>query len=483
MPVNKFGVSSIAAAAIISSSTKSTINKIDGIPLGAFPATHYGTFDFIYDADPTDQVVPASNAGDYVFVVESSGGLGASDPDSKIHVYDVASNSSAPTGFSWSPPLSDVPDFKEANEIMINGNDMFIAYRWQNPDQSNTDPSKLVKFNNFSVDFSGSTITYDSVEIADLATKGCHALTRDDTYGYANYRGSVLDWGSFEPPLTKFNLSGPLTVANGTPVDGGLTVNSTPQEWYGNLYDGTFDYFDGQDQLGSNDLVCQGDYLYYPTYAMALNPNQIFSDSTVKAVLSICRSPVSNLLAPPEVLYCLDPSKTGLPGSSLSFTTMVCNGDYLYGFFARVTSRISLFSVNLTDPRINSLNVIGSTVMSSTNSGDNVGKAHNIELFGDKLIVTCQDSSFVGVYYQSDLSEVGHVFVGELDSSLIGIGMTDDLAVYGNYAYLPFEGYAAPGTANKLYSLDLTNISTSGLTLVDTYTNLPFGATNSSMVV
>ena len=482
MPVNKFGVSSIAAAAIISSSTKSTINKIDGIPLDAFPATHYGTFEFINDPNPTDQVVPDSDAGDYVFVLESSGGLDASDPDSKIHVYDVASNSSAPTFFSWSPPLSDVPDFKEANEIMINGNDMFIAYRFQNPDQSNADPSKLVKFNNFSVDFSGSAITYDSVEIADLGTKGCHALTRDDTYGYANYRSNIFvsDY-SFEPPLTKFNLSGPLTVENGTPVDGGLTVNSTPQEWYGNLYDGTFNYFDGPDQLGANDLVCQGDYLYYPTYAMALNPNQIFSDSTRQYVVSICRSPVSNLLAPPKVLYCLDPSTTGPPGQNLNFTMMVCNGDYMYGFCSRSASRISLFSVNLTDPRINSLNVIGSTVASSTNSGDNSGEAHNIELFGDKLIVTCQNSSFVGVYYQSDLSEVGHVFVGELDSSVIGVGITDDLAVYGNYAYLPFEDFS--GIENKFYSLDLTNISTSGLTLVDTYTNAPYGATNSSMVV
>ena len=482
MPVNKFGVSSIAAAAIISSSTKSTINKIDGIPLDAFPATHYGTFDFISDPNPTDQVVPDSDAGDYVFVLESSGGLGASDPDSKIHVYDVASNSSAPTSFSWSPPSSDVPDFKEANEIMINGNDMFIAYRFQNPDQSNADPSKLVKFNNFSVDFSSSTITYDSVEIADLATKGCHALTRDDTYGYANYRSDlfVSDY-SFEPPLTKFNLSGPLTVESGTPVDGGLTANSTPQEWYGNLYNGTFDAFNGPDQLGANDLVCQGDYLYYPTLAHALNPNQIFPDSTRTYVVSICRGPVSNLLAPPEVLYCLDPSTTGSNVFGLNFTLMVCKGDYLYGFFGQTVNITSLFSVNLTDPRIKSLNVIGSTVSSSTNSGDNFGKAHNIELFGDKLIVTCQDSSFVGVYYQSDLSELGHVFVGELDSSLIGVGITDDLAVYGNYAYLPFED--SSGTANKLYSLDLTNVSTSGLTLVDTYTKSPYGATNSSMVV
>lgn len=483
MPVNKFGVSSIAAAAIISGSTKSTINKIDGIPLGAFPTTHYGDFDFIYDADPTDQVVPASNAGDYVFVLESSGGLSASDPDSKIHVYDVASNSINPSGFSWSPPLSDVPDFKQANEIMINGNDMFIAYRFQNPDQSTADPSKLVKFNNFAVDFSGSTITYDSVEIADLGSKGCHALTRDDTYGYANYRGkSVTSDYFFEPPLTKFNLSGTLTVENGTPVDGGLTVNSTPQEWFGNLYDGTFDYFDGPDQFGANDLVCQGDYLYYPAYAMATSPNQLFSDSTRQFVAGIFRSPVSNLLAPPELLYCLDPTTTNTPSGQIQYTLMVCNGDYLYGFYNRIARSISVFSVNLTDPRINSLNIIGSTVQSSTNSGDNNGQAHNIELFGDKLIVTLLGSSFVGVYNQSDLSEVGHVFVGELDSSLIGIGITDDLAVYGNYAYLPFEDFST-GLVNSLYSLDLTNISTSGLTLVDTYTNAPFGATNSSMVV
>ena len=120
-----------------------------------YPSTHYGIFDFVRDESPADaEIVDSPNLKNYMFVAESSGGIDAADPVSKIWVYDVSTPSASPSYFAWTVDASDVPDFNNANEIMINGNDIYIVYHWTFFEANDNNPSRLVKFTNLSIDFS-----------------------------------------------------------------------------------------------------------------------------------------------------------------------------------------------------------------------------------------------------------------------------------------------------------------------------------------
>lgn len=474
----------------------SSLHKPSGLvssPQGqssGFPSTHYGNFSFIRDTNPTNQTPPSSNFNDFMFVVQSSyngtgNGLDPSDPDSKILVYDIASNAANPSFFSFTPPTSDIPDFKNANEILINGDDIFVTYRWQNPKSNRLNPSKLAKFTNVSIDFSTSSFTYDSVETVELFARGCHSITRDGSHAYFSYRpreSGSSDY-TFESSISKVPLTGTLSVTHHSPLDGGLTTNGTSQEWYGNLHDGTFDLFNGTDYLGADDIVCHGDYLYFPIYAMSTTPNTLYTDSTRTFINGIGRVPTSNVSGQVEVLYLFDPSSFSpvSPINMTPHTQVVAKDSYLYVFSSKASGSLILVKIDLEDPRNITESMISSTISGSSNGASDSGRAHAMELYGDKIIVTTSLGSFIGVYNQSDLSEVGHVHVAETDSDLVGVGATDDLAVIGNYAYVAFE--SDDPSKNKIYSLDLTNISSSGLTLIDTMSTQVYSLTHSQMIV
>lgn len=86
---------------------------------------------------------PESGLSDYIFTLESSGGGAYSDPNvytDKSNVWvtnhtNVASGST-PT-FSWTPDVADIDDFYSANEMLINGNDIYIIYRWGSYNKNN----------------------------------------------------------------------------------------------------------------------------------------------------------------------------------------------------------------------------------------------------------------------------------------------------------------------------------------------------------
>ena len=70
---------------------------------------------------------PSSTLSNYIFTAESSGPtniLSSSYTDkSKIHVTNVSDINNL-VHFSWTPSSSDVPDFYNANEMLIWGNDI-----------------------------------------------------------------------------------------------------------------------------------------------------------------------------------------------------------------------------------------------------------------------------------------------------------------------------------------------------------------------
>jgi|TARA_Y100000033_G_C2757775_1_gene117521 hypothetical protein len=440
-----------------------------------FPSIHYGIFDFVRDESPSNvPLVDSPNLKNYMFVAESSGGTAAEDPVSKIWVYDVSTPSANPSSFVWTVDSSDVPDFKNANEIMINGNDIFIVYHWRPSTQpiNDSNPSRLVKFTNVSIDFSGESVSYDSAEDIELTgLASVHHISKDSTYGYVTCRrdltASPFD---FETKIGRFSLSEALSCTAISIVDGGkLADGTTDFEWYGDLYDGgAFQQFNGIDYYGGDDASVHGNYMYLPVTAVTVdngvisknNPNRNEADGIGRVDLS----DIENTL---ELVFAID---TGYLGHSASTNFYVpymyfkSKDSFLYVYTSRVSSNHVLVKIDLSNPAKKTYKSLKS-VMDKAPGGRN-GYAHCLRIWKDKIVVTNAGHGFVGVFNQSDLSEVGHVFMENLEPSLLGVSITDDIAVIGDYVYLPLEG-----GVKKLYSLNLNEINDPTLTEIQEVTN------------
>lgn len=99
---------------------------------------------------------------------------------SKILVYSVRDRNIL---FSYTPPLD---DFKNANEILVVGTDLYIVYYWNSAD--NTQKSKLVKFTNYKIDLINNTIIYDNIDTVDIGINAIHGTAVDSKYIYFSSR-------------------------------------------------------------------------------------------------------------------------------------------------------------------------------------------------------------------------------------------------------------------------------------------------------
>ena len=216
---------------------------------------------------------PQSDLSNYVFAVESSGFVGetkaswssflSNNPDaSKIWVYDVNSDPYNPPQFSWSPSSSDVPDFVQANEIIINGNDIFVVYHWTNLPRTENGVSdwiadnKIVKFTGCTIDFATSSINYTSFEVVTCTGQGSiHGTTRDNDYIWLTSRISGSGAAVvIETPLGRINTSGALNYTQFEIID------ANP-EWVGSDAATPSD-MDVPDIWGGEWILSWGDYLY-----------------------------------------------------------------------------------------------------------------------------------------------------------------------------------------------------------------------------
>lgn len=448
--------------------------------------TYPSPFGVNVDPNPVDESPQSTSFGSYVFALESSGGTDALDPDSKLWVFDVSSSASNPPKFSWSPPSSDVPDFKNANEIIINEDDIFIVYYWRNPTTSDgdwdyTNPSRIVKFSGVSIDFAGSNITYSSAEVVEI-TNGVaiHGVTKDSTHIYMSQRGTAFGAGSSDLAIFRAPLSGTLSVDRFEVIDGGPKPDGTQYEWYGSLRTGGYDDYEGTDFLGSDDIKSHGDYLYLNCDVHVVRGEKtLFLDESQGWTYwrsAVGRIPKSNLSAPIEVVFVHD--NGGLAGGmETNGNVLTTKGNYLFSAQGSRANRGLLAKIDLTDP-------------TQYKSIDRPGRGgpHSIEVWGDNLVITNQYSNsqqypYISVVRQSDLSEIAFLslenYLG-LTGAYSG-AVTDDVAIYGDYAYLAleFNGAATP----TILSVDLNNVTESGVTTLQNLTNDPFSATHSGMII
>lgn len=171
---------------------------------------------------------PSSTLSDYIFTAECSGptnilSSGYTDK-SKIHVTNVSDVNNI-VHFSWTPSSSDVPDFYNANEMLIWGNDIYVVYKWSNIYHGYYSPgsfefqgkewtgyenvydsngehlfypgykyghNKIVKFVNCTIDESAEEINYDSFELLDLPFVGAlHGNTVSDDFWILQERAAA----------------------------------------------------------------------------------------------------------------------------------------------------------------------------------------------------------------------------------------------------------------------------------------------------
>jgi len=222
--------------------------------------------------DSTSTVsAPTSSLSDYVFSIERSTGVqygnNVGQPVSNIHVSNF-SNPSSISSFSWTPPSSDVPDFINANEMLIWGDDIYVIYKWQtgsnqrflgpeyadgnsfitwdsngdfmDPDgevEWNTNRyfsvNRVVKFSGCSIDEANQQINYNSVEytIIDFAVV-LHGNAVTDGYWVLTPMNNNLYKTTF---MVKIPLSGSVSNYELELFDDGMTLPlSTLAEFTGN---------------------------------------------------------------------------------------------------------------------------------------------------------------------------------------------------------------------------------------------------------
>jgi hypothetical protein len=449
------------------------VNETDGI--------HYGIFDNPVDtSNPSDidYTIPPSNATGYIFVTETSvynttsSGATENDPLSKIWVYDANTTPELPPSFSFTP--TEVTDFRNANEIVVVGNNMYVVYNWSFPDNDGPEPSqynKILRLNNFSVDFIGETITYDSYETVTIDNVGSiHGITRDANNIYLNNRIKTLGGYSTEMKFITIPLNGSLTYDVANIADGGLSSGGNLIEAWGGDYTGDFT-FDGIDIASSNDITNLGNYIYSHGFVFTRisGPNTLFPDSTRDLLYSIIRFSKDDIVNTAEVFYLTDPSTNIYSHTIANYDVTIARGGYVYNYWSRASAGHMIEKINIADPSDYIQNYIYDTVIAS-GSADK-GSAHCIEFWGeDKLVVTNSYGSFVGVYNTSDLSEVGHIFIAtHVDDIPAGTGVSDDLAVYNDYAYLPFEFSNNGPVGSILIALNLNDISPTGIHQLTTF--------------
>lgn len=458
------------------------------VPENALWFTYESPFGVNADPNASDEAVQSDSFRDYVFALESSGGQSASDPDSKLWVFDIRADVDNPPGFSWTPPSSDVPDFKNLNEIIINEDDIFLVYYWRNPSKDSdgtyddSNPSRMVKFSGVSIDFAGSNITYSSAEVVEI-TRGVavHGITKDSTHIYMSQRGMVFGAGSNDLAIFRAPLSGPLTVDRFEVIDGGPKPDGTQYEWYGTLRTGGYDDYEGTDFVGSDDIKSHGDYIYVNCDAHLVNGDKdLFLDDKGYNYWrsGVGRIPKSNLSAPIEIVFIHD--QGGITGGLETYNNVLTTkGDYLFSAQGSRTSRGMLAKVDLTNP-------------TQYKSIDRPGRGgpHSIEVWGDKLVITNMSSNsqqypYISIVRQSDLSEVAFLsFQNYLGlTSPQQTAVTDDIAIAGDYAYLAMEIGGTNTTSPTFLSVDLNNLTDSGVTTIQDFSQMPFGATWTGMIV
>jgi len=482
------------------------------------------------DPAPYKDPIPSTDL-DYVFALENSTSppdfLYQQGPDSKLWVFDYNSNPAVPPSFSWTPPASDVPEFKNANEILVNGNDIFIFYYFRNPNAAagsflerpwdHSNPSRLVKFSDVVIDFPGSSITYSSAEVVEL-TKGVgiHGITKNSTHIYASQRSYPVG-GSYteDTGIFKIPLSGALTFERFIPSDGGFTEEGVFEDWYGAPFEqpealqpSPFTEYFGVDYRGADEIHVHGDYLYLDigVHLITSSGKEFFSSGNHGWSVwrkAIGRLPLSDLTAPVEVVYVGD--GRGMTGDFQN-SQFIARGNYLY---AHMGLRIfgSVFAeIDLRDP-----SKIRSQDQESTNRGvffdrsaenplrvgDVITDPHGLAFWGDKLVFTTSSNSLSPVLGIVDINEKVAVEAyldimwpiidlgltrlppfdydrTDIQDFKTSVSVTDDIAVVGDYAYvgLEYRGSSySTGYTMAVLSVDLNNPTPSGVSICSTMTN------------
>lgn len=437
---------------------------------------------------------PSSTLSNYIFSVESSGfhGGDATDwsnfingnPDkSNIWVMDVSSDPYNPVVFSWTPPTSDVSDFINANEIVVNGNDIYVVYMWSGApelgESSHHADNKVVKFTNCSVNSGTSSISYSTAEVVTCTGQGSiHGVTRDKDYIWmiSRARSSEVIDPAFETRLGRVNLSGPLQ------YDGYDIIDADP-EWFGSDFSGSYDQFEGVDTFSGEQISNYGDYLYFR--AIAYNEGNGLGN-VVTRVSKTDKQAENWLQIDPAMLYDVTevfPLPLESQGKIITIYDRATN-DEIESQSVSNNSEWETLSSNWK--------TITQGLLDTASGQQYFGFVNSIALHAayidqssETIIISSESSPIVATYdIGADSWEVFIIDGASATQAPVGFapnttkyssGFTDDFAFKSGYVYLGSEG-----TDKGLWVLRLSDGSYQRLA---TLTHSPFGVTQADMVI
>lgn len=454
---------------------------------------------------------PSSSLDNYIFQfgwyftgsVPTSPEAALSEPRSSIVVYDLSTSASSPSSFEWTPPELDVPGYVSAKPGLVHEDDLYVViqnypyYTTRAPEDSgyNLPLPKLVKFSGVTVDFAGSSISYTSVEFADLTHAGVFRMTIDglgnglisyahDSFGYAANTPT-------DPPIDSFTLSGPLVVTRNVISDGGLNVDGVFMEWYGSDWSSEtgFQFYDGIEYIGQyHRSTVHGDYYYFPAQGLSTESNKINPNIDASRVDLVCRVPKDNISSRDDicVIYYLnkdDHPKLFYTANQFTGSTGHFLGDGQSFFILSTRGSASQFlaKLDLGDPEGTLLysQDYFDWIASRTDPPDyDEGKPNWIGHWGDKIVVNHWSKPAIWIGNKSDLSEAGSFDFLDVAALTPPVGGETAVMVFepqhitiiGDYLYVSlniFQGNDDVSETDEIFaSLDLNNLTTSGFTII-----------------
>jgi|GEM_PF-4314842 len=290
---------------------------------------------------------------------------------SKILVYSVFDKKIL---FSYTPPIS---DFKNANEILLIDNDLYVVYYWNSVDLSQK--SRLIKFQNLRVDLLNYTLDYDDLEIVDIGVNTIHGSIYDETNIYFTSRR--------ETKICKLQISAPLA---------DLEV---------------FDLGSSGFSASADSLAVYGDNWYLPTYA-GFSP--------------IYTSKVSVVKVSEPTTFIADLISFENESNSSSPPIIMVYKDHAYitqNYFA-YSSNYILHRINLTDQSAIQLTVIL----------DLPGDPHSF------AVDPSENKMFITTGRNPQVSEIDLISFSQINNHIIRDAQTSDPIPFGYYGS-PETGY------------------------------------------
>ena len=326
-------------------------------------------------------------------IISTTGSYSLTDPNierSKLHIMDGLTGKEL---FSWDP--TEIPDFKNANEIKIIDNDIFIVYYWNNFEPNVT--SRIACIRNVSFDLENKEVYYEDIEYIDTNIRMIHGMYADNTHIWLSSR-SVKTIGQL---AIKSDLS-------------------TFQSWNNSNIP------EPSGGTSMDDIVSDEDYVYIHSIDIVSNQSR----STVR------RLKKTDMEGDVDTVISFEPYPTQ---STPSFLRIY--GDYLY-----FPKQDSALSENVELYRVNINNFYDFQVLPITlpNPGD---LRAIVEANGSIWITTGRNPYLIQVD-RRDFKTIGITELTEAQVPNIPNGfyesletgyITDDIAALGDYLYLGVE--------------------------------------------